>query len=255
MEITENQWSVCPTPSHFAEQNTENNRGDHKRLFPTEVRFGQCWYLRLENTSGILFLWFMANRLCLSRERKHYVKGFAYCLFSIYVAYCCRRSQKGRKSSGEVTSDLGRLVSGWSQTGGHRFSEGHVCAGLGKREIVEFGKAHWKIRLKLWETRGLWEAEMEKHCVLLCYLYSTLSCLAFVVDVIVSSVNEQTVFLAGQESISTSVCLNSPKKSPPCPALCLLLPPTAQRLQAASVIAMCICNMKHPPPHPCEENK
>lgn len=198
-------------------------------------------------------LWLIG--FCLSMERKRYVKGFAYCLFSIYVAYCCHRSQKGRKSLGEVTSDLGRLVSGWSQTGGHRFSEGRVCTGLGKREIVEFGKAHWKIRLKLWETGGLWEAEMEKHCVLLCYLYSTLSCLAFIVDIIVSSVNEQTVFLAGQESISRSVCLNSPKKSPPCPALCLLLPPTAQRLQAASVIAMCICNMKHPPPHPCKENK
>lgn len=148
-------------------------------------------------------------------ERKCYVKGFAYCLFSIYVAYCCRRSQKGRKSSEEVTSDFGWACCWLEPDRCHRCSEGRACASLGKREIGEFGKARWKIKLKLWVTGGLREAGMEEHCVLLCYLYSTLSCLALIVDIIVSPVNEQTAFWAGQESISRSVCLNSSKISPP----------------------------------------
>lgn len=77
-------------------------------------------------------------------ERKCCVKGFAYCLFSIYVAYCCRRSQKGRKSSVGVTSDLSELVSGWSQIGAIGFQKAHVS-----RALWEFEKAHWKIRWKL----------------------------------------------------------------------------------------------------------
>lgn len=169
----------------------------------------------------------------------------------MYVAYCCRRSQKGRKSSGEVTSNVSGLVSGWSQIGAVGFQKGTCLLGwgIGKWESLEkhIGKLYWN-------CESLWEAEMEKHCVLLCYLYSTLSFLAFTVDIIVSSVNEQTAFSTGQGS-ARNVCLNSPKNSPLQPVLCLLLPPPAQRLQAASLIAMCIYKMKHPAPRLCEENK
>lgn len=75
----------------------------------------------------------------LSMERKYYVKGFAYCLFSIYVTYCCHRSKKERKSSGEVMSDLGGLVSGWRRIGVIGFQKDMYVLGWGsgKEESLE----------------------------------------------------------------------------------------------------------------------
>lgn len=115
---------------------------------------------------------------------------------------------------------LSWLVSGWLESGSVCFQKG-TCAGLGRRETGEFGKEVGKRD---------WNCERPRACgkqkwkaIVFCLVIYTPpfpTWLSFV-DIIVSPVNEQTEFSAGQESISRSVCLNSPKKPTLPPAGCL----------------------------------
>lgn len=187
--------------------------------------------------------------------RECYIKRFAYCLFSIYVAYCCRRGQKGRKSFGEVTSRVSGLISGWSQIGAIGFQKGACLLGwgIGKWESLEkhTGKLYWNC-----ERLGACGKHKWKNIVFCFVIYTPPfpSWLSLWTSLFPLSTSKQRSRLV-KDQLARSVCLNTPKNSPLHPVLCLPLPLPAQRLQAASVIAMCIYKMKHPPPRPCEENK
>lgn len=119
-----------------------------------------------------------------------------------------------------MTLNVSWLVSDWLDSGSLGFQKG-TCAGLGRRETGEFGK---EVGKRDWNWERLWACGKQKwKAIVFCFVIYTPpfpTWLSFV-DIIVSPVNEQTVFSAGQESISRSVCLNSPK-NPLClqPGVC-----------------------------------
>lgn len=131
------------------------------------------------SANGILFLCIMTKRLPPFHGQEA-LRKMAFLLLIFHLCYLVLSWKSERKEMLLMNDIECQLTCFW--LAGQwvlRFSEGHMCW-VGEEGDGRIWKRSWKKRLKLREIVGLREAEMESHCVLLCYLYSTLSHLAFI---------------------------------------------------------------------------
>lgn len=131
------------------------------------------------SANGILFLCVTTNRLPLFHGEEA-LRKMAFLLLIFHLC-CLVLSWKSEGEEMLLMSDAASQLTCFWLAGEwvRMFSEGHMCW-AGEEGDRRVWKRSWKKRLELWETAGLREAEMESHCVLLSYLYSTLSHLAFI---------------------------------------------------------------------------